>query len=115
MTRKVVGAAGVLLGLICLMGANTISYAPNNPIGGKGTINASGSYSCTDPFSSISFVATENGLGSPATVNANAGSWTIVPLSLPAGTYSCVATLYVVQNNAIMVGAQTNTVNVVVN
>jgi hypothetical protein len=48
MTRKVVGAAGVLLGLICLMGANTISYAPNNPIGGKGTINASGSYT-TDP------------------------------------------------------------------
>jgi hypothetical protein len=98
------------------MGANTISYAPNNPIGGKGTINASGSYT-TDPgvqVNAISFTASD-GLGSNGTVTYGGGSWTIAPLALTAGTYTCTATLSVVQNNRIWVADNAVANNIVVN
>jgi hypothetical protein len=67
MKRKLTGTAFVLLGLVCLMGASTISSNVNNPVpnpgGVKATIAASGT--CTlDPgvnVNSISFLPESGG------------------------------------------------------
>lgn len=121
MKRKLVGAAGILSLLICLMGAgDSFSYnvgQPNpNPNGAASKIEANGTYAlgAGHALNGVSFITDDGIVSSSVTATAAAGAWTVAPMGLPKGTYTCTAALSVDDGQKIWASSQLAVGNVIV-